>query len=106
MSPRTICATFPARFGRASLLAELKQSLCSDDWSRLRDVLGEEEEDEDEDDGFALDGSPGTSPEDSLFGYPGSGEETEEAGQTMSGAWETGGQGPGGGVPPGVPGEP
>src|SRR6266700_8089603 len=64
------------------------------DWSRLRDVLGEDESDEDEDE-FPVTEPPGLAAEDSLFGYAGPDEESEEAAGAMSGRWETGGGGPG-----------
>lgn len=63
--------------------------MTSEDWSRLRDVLGDEEgQDDDVEVSFAE--SPDVTTEDSLFGY--AGEDVTEEGVTgaMSGTWETG----------------
>ena len=48
------------------------------DWSRLRDVLGDDDADgEEDDDGFPVTEPPGLAAEDSLFGYAEPDEESE-----------------------------
>jgi phosphatidate cytidylyltransferase len=82
-------STPPGEPARPPIEGRRPDDMSREDWSRLRDVLGDEQA-QDEEVEVTFPESPTTTTEDSLFGY--AGEDVGEEGATgaMPGTWETG----------------